>query len=158
MGRDEGGRMGRDEGGRMGRDGGEMEWSGMKEGGEAELTHLSSSLLMSVHVHSPLFVSHGGHFGWWWLAHVVVRGSWVTVKGTCHCFGDHVGGGSSLLGGHHCLWALGGHHGCHHLCQFMGAGRHLWVVAAVVVLEGGGHCWVVVVVFVGSPHHHGQTT
>ena len=44
MGRDEGGRMGRDvdgrmerdEGGRVGRDGGEMEWSGVKEGGGAE--------------------------------------------------------------------------------------------------------------------------
>ena len=84
-------------------------------------------------------VAHGGHFGWWWLAHVVVHGSWVMVRGTRHCFGDRVGGGSLLLGGHCRLWALGGHHGCHHLCQFMGAGRHLWVVAAVVVLEGGDH-------------------
>ena len=36
MGRDGEGRMGRDEGGRVGRDGGEMEWSGVKEGGRAE--------------------------------------------------------------------------------------------------------------------------
>ena len=36
MGSDEGGRMGSDEGGRVGRDGGEMEWSGVKEGGGAE--------------------------------------------------------------------------------------------------------------------------
>ena len=114
----------------MGRNGGEMEWSGVKEGGGGELTHLGSLSPESAHARSPSFMSHGGHFGWWWFVCIAVRALWVMVKGAHRHFRDHDGGGSSLLGGHRCLWAVGGRHGCCHLCQFMGAGHHLWVVAA----------------------------
>ena len=43
------------------------------------------------------------------------RGLWVMVKGARHRFGDRDGGGSSLLGGHRRLWAVGGRHGCRRL-------------------------------------------
>ena len=80
--------------GGMGRDGGGMEWCGLKEGGVAELTHLSlslpmsssspmsllspmsSSLPMSVHGCWPSFVSRSGCFGWWWFANFAVCGPW----------------------------------------------------------------------------------
>ena len=53
MGRDEDGRMGRDEGGRVGRDGGEMEWSGVKEGGGVEpLTWARRCPCPFMHAHS----------------------------------------------------------------------------------------------------------
>ena len=91
-----------------------MEWS---EGGRGSgTTHLGLLSPVSIHAHSLLFVSRGGCFGWWWFARIMVRGSWVMVKGTCCHFGDRDGGGSSLLGGHHCLWAVGGHCGCLRLC------------------------------------------
>ena len=75
-----------------------MEWCGVKEGGGAELTHLSSSspvsssspMSSSSPVFSPLpasssspvsvhgrwvsFVSRGGRCGWWWVACVVGDG------------------------------------------------------------------------------------
>ena len=75
-----------------------MEWCAVKEGGGAELTHLSSSSPVSssspmsssspvsspspVSLSSPVsvherwlsFVSRGGRLGWWWVACVVVRG------------------------------------------------------------------------------------
>ena len=80
---------------------------------------------------------------WWcfWLVVVhVCCGSWVRVKGTHHHFGDHDSGGL-------CCWVLtttsgqwrmvGSHHGCRRLCPLMGAGCHLWTVAA-----GFGHLWL----------------
>ena len=60
-----------------------MEWS---EGGRGSgTTHLGTSSPVSVHACSPLFVSRGGCFGWWWFVRVVVRGSWVMVKGAHRC-------------------------------------------------------------------------
>ena len=63
-----------------------MEWCGMKEGGGAELTHLSSSSLvsssspMSVHGCWLSFIMKGAHRrGWWWSC---VSG--VVVVGTRH--------------------------------------------------------------------------
>ena len=67
------------EGGWGGMRGDGVEWS---EGGRGSgTTHLGTSLPVSIHVRSPLFMSCGGRFGWWWFEHVVVRGSWVMVKG-----------------------------------------------------------------------------
>ena len=44
---------------------------------------------------------------------IVAGGSlWVMVEGAHRHFWDRDGGGSSLLGGRRCLWAVGGHCGC----------------------------------------------
>ena len=71
---EKGGGMGMDGEGRKGKGwrGDGVVWS---EGGRgAELTHRSSSSPVSIHGRWPLFMTCGGHFGWWWFTHVVVCG------------------------------------------------------------------------------------
>ena len=110
------------------RDGGGMEWCGVKEGGGAEPTHLSSLSPMSAHAHCrpSLFMLVVARVHSWapaivrdlrWLFWLVVvcmpHGLWVMMQGA---------------GGHCRLWAVGSCHGC--CC--------LWWRLVVVVLGWGG--------------------
>ena len=60
-----------------------------------------------------------------------------------------IAGCGQWMGVDNCSWVVGGHHGCHHLCPFIGAGACLACDVAchdIVIMAGGGCEWMVMVV------------